>query len=242
MINILKSKVVIIISIFIFILLFVFIYWAMESNKNQFGYGINIQGYDQKVPNLPKEMKDSTETRLYDTLKQNGASDEILKNTKDAKIRDKSENQNYSDTSKLYTGRFIVDIESLKQSYEITYLYSINKIVIAVPDRSVLINCLPNNQIIYGEFSCRDEITDQRIESMPDTVLKYLPRSTSHYEMRAATNSDMKVDYITIKLNLYESDYRTGVDTSIAKYKQEALDYLKSVGINPSDYKIEYSY
>lgn len=218
------------------------VYLAVSSGKNQFGNFVAIQQYDQKIQNLPSDMKDSVQSGLYNTLEVNGASADTLKNTKDAIIRELSDTQSLDESTQTYSGSFIVDVQSLKQSYRVKYLYSTGKKVVIVPDRSITISCLPTDQLIYGSFNCIDETSVQNGTTTADPILSKLPVSSLNYDISALSDNSGKVLSLSIKLNVSEVDYNTGIDEAIARYKSEALSWITSAGFDPAKYTINYTY
>lgn len=233
-----KKMLLLTVCLFFIVSIFLIIYSVIASSKNQFGNGIKIQNFNKKVKNLPKTQKDSIESMLYNTVKSNTTDGTKLK-ISDAFIRDKSESQGFNSTNKAYTGYFIVDIPSIKQSYQVNYFYPTDEKLISGPGYDATITCPLEQQLIYGAFKCKDDSSNQI--SGIDPILKYLPKTTLTYEISASVN-DNKISKLTVHLFLSESDYRTGVNNAINKYKSEALSFIKATGQDPNKYTIEYTY
>ena len=235
-----KQKKIVLISAGLFVLIsaFVVIYSFANSSKNQFGDSIKIKNFDKLVKNLPKYQKDSIESKLYQVVKNNSSDGANLK-ISDANIRDKSASQGFNSKTKAYTGYFIVDIPSVKQSYQVNYFYPTDPSLVPPPGYVMTITCPLEQQLIYGSFNCKDESSDQI--STIDPLLKYLPKSTLTYEITPTIDNN-KITKLNIRLLLSGADYRTGVNNAINKYKAEALSFIRATGQDPSKYTIEYTY
>lgn len=77
-----------------------------------------------------------------------------------------------------------------------------------------------------------------------DPIIHNLPHSTLTYEITAVGEKGTAGNKQTLNIHilLFEADRRTGEEAAIKKYKQEALDWMRSVGCDPSDYNIIYEY
>lgn len=233
-----KKIVLITLCLFVLIIVFIVVYVINLSSRNQFGKGIKIQNFDSKVKNLPKIQRDSIESELYYIVKNNVAEGTEIK-VSDAVIRENSESQGFNAKNKSYTGYFIVDIPSIKQSYQVNYFYPTNEKLVPAPGYILTVTCPLEQQLLYGTFNCKDESSQQT--SNIDPILKYLPKSTLNYEIKATVVDD-KVSKLNVRLILAESDYNTGVNNAINKYKAEALNFIKATGQDPNNYIIEYTY
>jgi hypothetical protein len=235
-----KQKNILTITSLVFLFLFVFIVITVVNNlnKNQFGNGIKIQNFDSKVKNLPKVQRDSIESELYYIVKNNIAEGVEIK-VKDAVIRENSESQGFNPKNKTYTGYFIVDMPSIKQSYQVNYFYPTNPSLAPPPGYVMTITCPLKQQLVYGSFNCQDEKTSQTANE--DSLLKYLPKSSLNYEITAEVENN-KIVKLFIRLLLSESDYNTGVNEAINTYKSEALSFIKATGVDPNNYNIEFTY
>jgi hypothetical protein len=218
----------------------VIIYISIISSQNQYGNGVNINSLDSTVNNISKERKDSIKTTLYNTIKSNSITESEIKKISDAKIRKDSNLQNYDKNIKLYTGSFIVDIESIKQSYLVQYTYSPSSNSEDLGGNPTSVSCLEKSKLIYGDFGCKDIFTEQN--GADDPILQYLPKSTLSYQVDAAVDSNNGIKSLEVNLQLSNADYKTGIDTAVAQYKKEVSDWILSLGLNPDGYTINYNY
>lgn len=121
--------------------------------------GSIITNYDTVVKNLPQQRKNDASKMLLYTLNDNGVSAIPT----DIIIRDGSYNQTTNTNTMTYYTTYIVDIPSIKQSYRITDQYS------AIDNYdptsyATVVTCLDNDELIYGDFNCSDQIKQERGE------------------------------------------------------------------------------
>ncbi len=114
----------------------------------------NINDLDEYDKNLPIERHDLIKQNLFETIAMNFP-DSNPTDITDVKIREGSFNQDFDDQTQIYSTSFIVDIPSIRQSYEITDSYSPTE---SLADYATLVLCLDDNDLIYGPFDCMDRI------------------------------------------------------------------------------------
>jgi len=149
MLNSKKKKIIIVISVlsvFVFIsILFVFVFGKKDE--------IEIKNLSSNINNISDEKKHNIFKSLYNIVRNNRANAD---NIGDAKIRENSVTQNYYKEDSLYYGSFIVDIDSIKQSYFVRYYITTDKDKESLYSSSIVIECVPENKIIYKDFTCTD--------------------------------------------------------------------------------------
>ena len=223
------------------ILIIGLVFIFLQKNENQFGKFIRIQNYDAKVKNLSGDMRDGTEASLYNTVVKNVDAETDATKIKDAFIRDNSDSQEYNRQTTVYSGEFIVDMASIKQSYRIQYSYSKDENA-NVGGYPIIVSCLPKEQLIYGEFKCTDLASVQ--STGDDEILQYLPYENFTFKISPdATQGDKLV--LIVDLDIAEVDLKGNAASraeTVALYKQEVLDWLASKGINPAKYELQYNY
>lgn len=217
------------------------IFFLMQSDENQFGKFIRIQNYGQKVKNLPSDMRDSMESYLYNVVTMNVDDSVNASKIKDAYIRDKSNTQELNRQTSVYDGKFIVDIESIKQSYLVQYSYS-ERNTIDVGGNPVVVSCLPEDQLIYGPFECTDLVSSQTTEN--DVLLQYLPYENFSFKILPdATQGEDLV--LVVTLDISQADLKGNAQSkaqTVAMYKKQVTDWIKSKGADPSKYTFQYNY
>ena len=127
---------------------------------------------------------------------------------------------------------FIVDIDSIKQTYAVSIGWSDN-IALYGPD-NVSIECPPKQEMKYPETVCYGMYNNTYSLDL------YLPHAV--YPEGYDVNSDEPVAPLYI-IHGDESSKTIDVEVSmcdVEKYRKEALDYLNSLPISIDDYKINY--
>ena len=76
-----------------------------------------------------------------------------------------------------------------------------------------------------------------------DPILKYLPHDTLTYNLTPSTNvvGGKTVLTINAELLLSDADVNTDEAGAISQYKQQVLDYITSVGLDPGKYNIVFT-
>lgn len=244
--NISRKKQIIIVLLFALLIIIIVIASIIgvtkSQNKNQFGGYIKIQNYDQKIKNLSPDMKDAIQTSLYNIVKKNSADTFDPYTVKDAVIRDTSDSQDLDPATHVYNGRFIVDMASIKQSYQTQYAYSTVN-TIDVGGSPVVLSCLDEKDLKYGAFTCKDAFAEQSTSN--DAILQYLPYQNFSFKI---TPDKTAVDghlVLVVALTIPQSDLigDTASRTQIvALYKNEVTKWITAKGLDPSKYEYSYNY
>jgi hypothetical protein len=220
-------------------MLILIIFFAIPNSTNPYGEELKIENFSGLVKNLPTERRDAIFSALHTIVTLNGINEEQASTINDAVIRTDSAKQSYDVKNDIYNGEFIVDIESIKQSYLVRYFYAAKDSVAKIGGYSLLMLCLPVDQLKYGDFNCKETLAAES-EGI-DPIIQYLPHSTLSYQINSRTGDDGKVT-LTIQLLLTEADRRTGEQAAVDIYKSEALDWIRSKGLDPNNYTINYTY
>jgi hypothetical protein len=238
-----RKRLIIITSLVIFVGLIALIsILALRAPTNQFGKIIRIQNYDQKVKNLSPDMKDAMESYLYNIVKKNSKDSFDPSSVKDANIRDSSDTQSYNSSNDVYTGTFIIDITSIKQSYQTQYSYSSNESNTDVGGNPVVISCLPKDKLKYGEFNCIDFVSQQA--GANDPILQYLPYQNFSYKITPDETQGTPL-ILNVTFTIPESDLKGDTASKqavIASYIKQVSDWIVSKGDEPSNYRFVYNY
>jgi hypothetical protein len=213
------------------------------SPKNEYGEGIKIQNYDQKVKNVSQQLHDGTEASLFNVVKKNVPEDTNPAKIKDAFIRDNSNSQDYDKDNDIYSGKFIVDIDSIKQSYLIQYTYIKNENNSEGLTNRVVVSCVNEEDVKYKSFKCTDYVSTQATQN--DTILQYLPFSNFSFKIAADTTAGDDKMILLVELRIPESDLKGDAASKqavVAMYKKEVTDWLQSKSLDPTQYTYEYNY
>lgn len=156
----------------------------------------------------------------------------------DIRIRDNSFSQEYDQETTLHHVEFIVDIESIKQSYNVSYEWVDNQDEWrAMDETGTLVTCLPINELRYGDFNCKDLLTEQSGET--DPVLERLentPISPIFKVYGQIEDNGSKKIIIQILANNYTQRAREQFDD----YRKEARDWLNEQNVDLDTYTIEW--
>lgn len=99
------------------------------------------------------------------------------------------------------------------------------------------------NKLLKEHQKLIETIAHEPAVTLP--ILPYLPHSTLNYKLDVVYDDEEESGAIgkpvlSAKIFLSGSDVRIDREGAIARYKQEVLDYIKSLGFNPNDYTIFY--
>ena len=217
-----------------------------ERDTNRFGRFIKIQNYNDEVKNLSPEMRESMESYLYTVVKMNVVSGFEPGEIKDAVVRAGSTEQSYNARTSVYSGSFIIDIESVKQSYRASYEYLRDKSMRDIANISgnpVAITCLAKDKLKFGVFSCKDIVGEQA--SGFDDILKFLPYQNFSYKITPNSVENEGKLTLEVELTIPQSDL-VGPESSkrevVAMYKKQVLDWVASKGVDASQYEYKFNY
>lgn len=133
----------------------------------------------------------------------------------------------------------IIDIEEVGYSFKIGYSWIKNSETVDLG--SVEATCLSSDELIYGEFNCKDNPMILTAIEL-DPILNILPYFGENYiiKPRLDENEDGEYYTIVIEYNPPESVYENGeVEEFRNSRKQMATNYLINQGIKLDEYVIE---
>lgn len=198
---------------------------------------ITIDNFYNHVQNIPDNEKKSIEEALYHAASLNT---EDIPSKTIAVIRGESYDQSFENN--IYSTKFIVDIESLKQSFSIENSYSNLPVEESgLTDYTVMVLCLPVEELVYGDFDCKDRFSQESGFTKSDPVLKHLPYSTLNYDITAEEDDDENL-IIHVNILLSEADYKSNVSLVIDNRQIEVEEWFESLGLDPENYNIRYVY
>ena len=213
-----------------------------NNQKNSFGDEIAIVGLKDETSGREKpsdkELIDYIQSELLKIVNMNSDEQKEGRDIKDAIIREGSFNQTHNKDEGVYIVSFIVDIESLSQSYQANYQWKTSDGSDEHLDEwGDNVRCLPSDKLIYGDFDCQDMFTV--MGGSEKSIINHLPHSSLNYRITYSPSQDNVLD-VTIETTA--SDERIDADAAISAYKQEVLEWIRSVGFDPQDFYINYTY
>lgn len=210
----------------------------INSEKSIYKDGLEIANLSDYTNGKPSS-KDSLEYIKYDllrTVNKNVDNPVDSNSIKDVLIRDNTFSQIYDDDIDVYTVEFIVDIESISQSYDVSYQWSSTGKKDNLTEWGTVVKCLPKEKLVYGNFNCKDMFTE--LDNPVDPILKYLPYSSADFKVTydPSINKTLNVTVYTTS-----ADERINPDSAIKQYKANAKKWIESTGVSVSEYKINYT-
>lgn len=183
--------------------------------------------YNNAHNNIPIDKWEAIKQKLWYVIKVNIANvDENYLD--DIAIRENSylESEDNIDGAKVYEASFLVDIDSLKQTYRVTTRWSKSKDVI-FSDPPTSIECPPKFLMKYPETECRGMTTTT---ASPQLYLPYSKKNDDGITIYDITQDNTSSK--TIKVLVWDCEYE--------KNKTAADEYLQSTGIELEKYNIVY--
>ncbi len=209
----------------------------LPKNTNPYGDQISIVNYKDEIKNLPDDREQAITAALYNTVRLNSDVDKAAIGS--ASIRAESSTQEYKEKGETYQGTFIVDLENIRQSYLVTYSYSRNSASNA--GYSVTITCLPEDKLIYENFSCIDTLQQEVGDT--DPIIKFLPHTALTYEIKPDSTSGELILIVDLKIPEIDlSGNKASRQQTVTLYKNEVHSWIQSHGLDPNRYTISYNY
>lgn len=237
-----KRKKIIIISSGILVLFIsvIGVNLIINNNKKTFGDTVDIIGLSKSTQNKPDKevLREFIQYEALRVVNLNSKEPKTGKEIEDAVIREGSFEQSNDSDNGLHRVTFILDIKSLKQSYDVSYGWTdtLDASNNSLTENISYVKCLPDNKLIYGDFNCVD--FDSVIDTPSDSIIKHLPYSTVDYVI--TLDPKMKNTLNIVIITSY-SDEKNNPDGAIIKYKQDALAWIRSIGFDPLDFTINYT-
>lgn len=201
-------------------------------HKNPYGSQIKVDNLSRYYKEMPGDTRDSVYNTLYNIVSANTPEGNKIPKS-GAKIRDGSVSGSYNKTTNVYTDKFIVDIEELRQSYSLQVVWSPQANNMNLGGYPVAAACLAAEQLVYEPFDCRDGFSNDGVYN--DPVFSVLPVSVSYY----SGNYSQYTEY-SIKAVVDGDKITIVIDDATGGNYDAAVGKLKESGISPENYSIEY--
>lgn len=151
-IKIKPSMIVGLIGLAIIIVLIIILKNLLRTNP--YGEEIRIDNLSSVYTTMPQEQKDRIFNALYEVVSINMSDGSIIPES-GAMIREGTATQEYDSKTNINTGNFIVDISSIKQSYQVEFEWSSDNNNKFLGGYTVSVTCLPRSLQIYESWSCK---------------------------------------------------------------------------------------
>ncbi len=235
-----KAITISIVGFIVLIVVSVAIY-ELFLQRNPYGRQIKIDNLSSYYPDIPEERRDSIFATLFRVVSENTNQDEKIPK-RGALVRKGTNHFTFDEKTGVTYIDFIVDIESLQQSYNVQYEWADNvENEINLSGYQGLVTCIKDPElIIYKDFKCKDMFTDDKYS---DFVKKYpiiqdLPVIVDYY-----SNNYADYTHYTITYNATQEDYSDFsliINDYTGNNYNVALDKIRELGFDPNDYKIIY--
>ena len=221
----------------------IFIIVAIVSIKNilesnQPSLEVEVTGLTSEIEGLKDNNREAVEYSIYQAMSNNLPGTNIKKSG--VEIREGSLINQYYEKANVRYANFIADIPEVNQSYQVGYIWSddeMNKYV--SPDAAIAVTCLPQDQLIYGDFNC-DKSLDKlkrNIVSMLISAVSGKPNPES--EVVLSANPQSGYDDFKVKINYAECDSMCICKKATEEGRKAALNefdtFIKSIGYNSDD-------
>ena len=208
-----------------------------DSHDNQ----ITITNLNDYVNNIPSDTRAEIYNAVFRAAQSNsaGKTSETL-SIADAQIREGSAINSFNPSTSLYSGNFIVDIPSLKQSYRIYYEWipkNVNSNLI-LGDYTTSVDCLHPDEYIYDFYPCiapNQNVGDAYLHYL-DNILPYNSYVNNDENSNAAIYI-RGVEYSTggtpfLRVNVNSCGNQKIMDNATTTVKKYIADHQ----LNPEDY------
>ncbi|MDR2063561.1 MAG: hypothetical protein LBQ02_02095 [Candidatus Nomurabacteria bacterium] len=232
--------------IFMLIVAVAFVGWIIYTyTRNPYGDYIEINNLGKLTAGKPQN-KDSVNFIQHDLLvaiQRNSSATIKNKSIKDVFVRDSSFSQTYDDVYDVHSVEFIVDIESIKQSYKVSYQWSEIENNDHLSEYGTMVLCLPASQLIYGDFDCKDQLILEKGDSKLDPIIEILPHKTDVYNLQYGYDNSGS---LRLKASIYIdipliSEYESQINEKISSIKSQIAGWLSSQGFDINKYVVDYS-
>lgn len=214
------------------------------NTRNKYGNQLEISNLSSYTAGKATDgdRVDLIKHYLYETVKYNSKKRPANNSIKDIVIRKGSFSQKYDKTTNVYTVNFIVDIASLKQSYDVSYQWqegsAYNQ---TVNEYGTQVTCLAIDKLIYGDFNCVDERILEKGKQNYDPVEKILPYVVKYkYAIKDYTTTPERGE-VTLKVEAFVPSWSNQEDV-LTQYTNEIKAWLKSRKLDPGKYNLDFIY
>jgi hypothetical protein len=219
----------------LFVAAIAFLVLSVRSQRGSNTTGLTISNLSGCSKGINKTSQNSLTRQLYTLVKStNTFNEHPTESSYSASVRSGSCSTQHT-SGQASSSTAIIDIPGAKQSWKVTFSWVTGSL--ATDLGSIQPACLPIDKLLYGDFRCTRALESTNYIDTTDPIVQYLPHSTLDYNL-TIESSDKKI--LNAQLFLSGAD-QSNASAATALYKQEVVDYITSVGLNPADYTINYT-
>lgn len=207
-------------------------------HRNPYGPELKIDNFSKFYKKVPDDTRDSIFHSLYSTAELNLTENQTPP-VSGAIIRENSASEILFDKeTDIYHIDFIVDLETIHQSFRISAEWSTVKNNVNLTGYANTVTCLTGQLSAYHSTYCKDLFTstDPNINAVEkSTIVLSLPITVSEYNANYTKYINYTITYSTFngKIILHINDYTGG------NY-DDAMTRLKKIDPNVESYEIKY--
>ena len=196
---------------------------------NPYGKEIRIDNLSSVYTNMPQSQKDSIYSGLYNVVKLNVPEGYEIPES-GAVVRNGTSKQEFDEETNIYTGEFIVDIASIKQSYRVWFEWSPYGNNPYLGGYAVVVTCLPQDLQIYNSWTCKNLIGAE-----PEWENSYQLEYTFGAKTSLAV-VDVLSDFLVAEYP-ESGEYKVVIDEASLKreHKQPDLTYSFKMALNQDE-------
>ncbi len=233
--------------VFGLILLALFGWWIHVSLKNPYGDELIVANLGKYTSGKPVDKNSVLQMQHNLFVTANLNNQKRLKNNsvKDIFIREGTFSQIHDTQKDLHSVHFIVDSNTLKQSYRVAYQWVSNqKNIKNLKEYGSGVTCTSLDLLVYENFDCVDDRILETGKENYDPVAKILPYHVySKYEITGYTKSLADDKRTVLHINVYIPRWMDSPDEQLlSTYKKEITGWLVSKKLDPNNYLFDFIY
>ena len=213
-----KIAAVMIIQTFIVVMLAFVLKTVLEKEPIR---SYDVSRDDEVIKDIPAELADSFRRQLWSVA--SSVDNSLSQNELYYEVREGTYEET-EDSDGAKGAVFIVDIDSLKQSFVVSIAWNDKDDTIPA---DILINCPPQDQMKYPETVCYGMYNNTYSLDLYLPYTEYPDNDGAPNYMISGNDADKTIDIMV-----------SACDTE--KFKKQAMDYLKSTPIKLDEYTINY--
>ena len=225
-------KVVLALAIPIIIILILIMIYVLSQPETIVESRLVIDNFEVELPDVPSETRRRIEERLYSQVELSG----VGSVPEDGAVIREGSVDGFT-IQELHVGDFIVDIDSVKQSYIAEYFYgSLEGMNEMEREASATLYCIEEPELVkYPDFRCKAN----RDFVKPDAVSYLLPKEFDGFTADYTYSLSSKSGYaVVVEYDPSESVYMSGrVEAYKTEKMNELKEYLKKAGVDPDAYE-----
>jgi len=236
-----KRRIIISVVLFVVTIVIVSIFSYITTQKsthaNEELQIANLNDFTNGKP-TNKTVTDYIKHSLYLIVNRNSESPVATNSVKDILVRQGSFSQTYNAEKDVHNVTMLVDSESLKQSYRLSYQWNNEPENRDNLDQyGTMATCPTKEESKYSNFTCISLLSEEESAEPEDPILEFLPYSDSNYSVTYSPDAKK-----TLNVTIYTSaaDERMDPNAAVASYEQAVRDWIVSVGLDPNAYTINY--